>query len=95
MHLIRSDEQNISTADPVRCGSVGDIGFAINDDDFMLVIVRVMRRVPARSNNIMSHGKVGSAMLATDQDFHARVLHAIHGHWHCVGRIGSNQMQGA
>ena len=34
-------------------------------------------------------------MLATDQDFHARVLHAIHGHWHCVGLIGSNQMQGA
>ena len=95
MHLIRSDEQNVSATDTVRCHSVRDIGFAIDNDDFMLIVVRVMRRVSARSNNIMSHGKVGSAMLATDQDFHARVLHAIHGDWHCVGRIGSNQMQGA
>ena len=95
MHLIRSDEQNISTADTVRCRSVRDIGFAIDDDDFMLIVVRMMRRVTTGSNNIMSHGKVGSAVLATHQDLHARVLHAIHCHWHCVGRIGSNQMQGA
>ena len=95
MHLIRSDEQNISTTDPVRCRSVRDIGFAIDDDDFMLIVVRMMRRVTTGSNNIMSHGKVGSAVLATHQDLHARVLYAIHGHWHCVGRIGSNQMQGA
>lgn len=95
MHLIRSDEQNISAPDTVRCRSVRDIGFAIDDDDFMLIVVRMMRRVTTGSNNIMPHGKVGSAVLATHQDFHARVLHAIHGHRYRVGGIRSNQMQRA
>ena len=95
MHLIGSDEQNISAPDPVRCRSIGDISFAIDDDDFMLIVVRVMRRMSAGGDYIMSHGKVGSPMLATHQDFHARVLHAIHGHRYRVGGIRSNQMQRA
>ncbi len=78
VHLVGGDEDDIASSDWVLFAFEQDGARAIDDEDFVFVVVAVVRGVTTRFDLDLTEGEVWGAVLAADHDGHGRTFDAGH-----------------
>src|SRR5262245_20973437 len=81
MNLVGLDEHDVASLDVAQLTVLLDPAAALDDEDFVLVVVAVMRRVAAGLDGEVPHREVGRAIGPSDHHAHGHALDAIHLHW--------------